>query len=85
MAEYGRALFFRDIATERLRRGLFTSVPELVTAIDEYVAQQKVGHAFALADYALVFQQRLKLSNLVVTSRLTWPIRPHHCRTGHCS
>lgn len=30
--------FFCDITTERLRRGVFTSVPELVTAIDEYVA-----------------------------------------------
>ena len=30
--------FFRDITTERLRRGVFTSVPELVKAIDEYVA-----------------------------------------------
>jgi hypothetical protein len=29
--------FFRDITTERLRRGIFTSVPELVAAIDEYV------------------------------------------------
>ena len=30
--------FFRDITTERLRRGVFTSVPELVQAIDEYIA-----------------------------------------------
>jgi transposase len=30
--------FFRDLTTERLRRGVFTSVPELVTAIEEYVA-----------------------------------------------
>ncbi len=30
--------FFRDITTERLRRGVFASVPELVTAIDEYIA-----------------------------------------------
>jgi transposase len=30
--------FFRDITTERLRRGVFTSVPELVSAIEEYVA-----------------------------------------------
>ena len=30
--------FFRDITTERLRRGIFTSVPELITAIDEYIA-----------------------------------------------
>jgi transposase len=30
--------FFRDITTERLRRGVFTSVPELICAIDEYIA-----------------------------------------------
>ena len=30
--------FFRDITTERLRNGVFTSVAELVQAIDEYVA-----------------------------------------------
>lgn len=30
--------FFRDITTERLRRGVFTSVPELITAIDQYIA-----------------------------------------------
>ena len=30
--------FFRDLTTERLRRGVFTSVPELVSAIDGYVA-----------------------------------------------
>ncbi len=29
--------FFRDITTERLRRGVFTSVPELVQAIDAYI------------------------------------------------
>ena len=30
--------FFRDISENRLRRGVYTSVPELVTAIDDYVA-----------------------------------------------
>jgi hypothetical protein len=30
--------FFRDLATDRLRRGVFTSVPELVGAIDAYIA-----------------------------------------------
>ena len=30
--------FFRDISENRLRRGVFTSVAELVDAIDEYVA-----------------------------------------------
>jgi transposase len=29
--------FFRDITVNRLRRGVFTSVPELIAAIDEYV------------------------------------------------
>ena len=30
--------FFRDLTVERLRRGAFTSVPELVGAIEEYIA-----------------------------------------------
>lgn len=30
--------FFRDITTQRLRRAVFSSVPELVAAIDEYIA-----------------------------------------------
>ena len=34
--------FFRDISESRLRRGVFTSVPELVTAIDEYVAHHNI-------------------------------------------
>ena len=35
--------FFRDITTERLRRGVFTGVPELVAAIDEYVAHHNTN------------------------------------------
>ena len=35
--------FFRDITTERLRRGVFTSVSELITAIDDYVAHHNVN------------------------------------------
>lgn len=31
--------FFRDITTERLRRGVFSSVSDLVAAIDGYIAQ----------------------------------------------
>jgi len=34
--------FFRDLSCERLRRGVFTSVPELVAAIDEYVAHHNI-------------------------------------------
>lgn len=30
--------FIRDLSTERLRRGMFTSVPELISAIDAYIA-----------------------------------------------
>jgi transposase len=30
--------FFRDLSVERLRRGVFTSVPELIEAIDQYIA-----------------------------------------------
>jgi hypothetical protein len=30
--------FFRDLTTERLRRGVFASVPELVATIDGYIA-----------------------------------------------
>jgi len=35
--------FFRDITTERLRRGVFTSVPDLVKAIDEYIAHHNTN------------------------------------------
>jgi hypothetical protein len=29
--------FFRSISTDRLERGVFHSVPELITAIEEYI------------------------------------------------
>ena len=35
--------FFRDISENRLRRGVFTSVPELVVAIDEYIAHHNIN------------------------------------------
>lgn len=35
--------FFRDITTDRLRRGVFTSVKELVLAIDEYIAHHNTN------------------------------------------
>ncbi len=34
--------FFRDITTQRLRRGVFTSVPELEAAINDYVAHHNI-------------------------------------------
>ena len=30
--------FFRDLSTQRLERGVFRSVPELIAAIKQYVA-----------------------------------------------
>jgi transposase len=35
--------FFRDISEKRLRRGVFTCVPELTAAIDEYVAHHNTN------------------------------------------
>lgn len=35
--------FFRDITVNRLRLGVFTSVPELVAAIDEYIARHNTN------------------------------------------
>ncbi len=35
--------FFRDITVKRLRRGVFTSVPELEAAIDEYIAHHNTN------------------------------------------
>ena len=35
--------FFRDITTERLRRGVFTSVPELIKAINEYITHHNTN------------------------------------------
>jgi transposase len=34
--------WFKELTDKRLRRGVFTSVPELVTAIDQYVARHNV-------------------------------------------
>ena len=33
--------FFRNITTESLPRGVFTSVPESIGAINEYIAHHK--------------------------------------------
>jgi len=35
--------FFRDLSENRLRRGVFTSVPELVAAIDAYIAHHNIN------------------------------------------
>jgi transposase len=35
--------FFRDLTTEQLRRGVFTSVPELTATIDAYIAHHNIN------------------------------------------
>jgi hypothetical protein len=35
--------FFRDVSENRLRRGVFPGVPELVSAIDEYIAHHNTN------------------------------------------
>jgi hypothetical protein len=36
--------FFRSLSTDRLERGVFKSVPELIAAIDEYIAVHNENH-----------------------------------------
>ena len=50
--------FFRDITTERLRRGVFTSVPEFVPAIDEYVAHHNTNPNRSFGPRALAISCR---------------------------
>lgn len=62
--------FFRDITTERLRRGVFTSVPELVTAIDEYVAHHnKEPKPFIWTKSARDILQKVIRANSVLSSK----------------
>ena len=42
--------FFRDLDSSRLRRGVFTSVAELQTAIDGYIAHHNVHPKTAYLD-----------------------------------
>lgn len=62
--------FFRDITTKRLRRGVFHSVPDLVAAIDAFVAAYNlspspfVWTAKAADILAKVSRARKKLNKL---------------------
>jgi transposase len=62
--------FFRDITTERLRRGVFTSVPELVTAIDEYIAHHNINpKAFIWTKSARDILQKVIRANSRLSSK----------------
>ena len=62
--------FFRDITTERLRGGVFTSVPELVTAIDEYIAHHNTNpKPFSWTKTARDIQQKVIRANSRLSSK----------------
>ena len=62
--------FFRDISENRLRRGVFTSVPELVTAIDEYIAHHNTNpKPFILTKRARDILQKVMRANSGLRSK----------------
>jgi len=62
--------FFRDITVNRLRRGVFTSVPELVAAIDKYVALHNTKpKPFIWAKSAADILQRVIRANARLSSK----------------
>jgi len=50
--------FFRDITTEQLRRGVFTSVPELIAVIDAYIAHHNKNPSHSSGQKALALSCR---------------------------
>jgi len=62
--------FFRDLTTERLRRGVFTSVPELTSAIDEYIAHHNTNpKPFIWTKSAHDFLQKVIRANSRLSSK----------------
>jgi transposase len=62
--------FFRDITVKRLRRGVFTSVPELVAAIDEYIAHHNTNpKPFIWTKSARDIQQKVIRANSRLSSK----------------
>ena len=62
--------FFRDISENRLRRGVFTSVPELVGAIDEYIANHNTNpKAFIWTKTASDILQKVIRANAKLSSK----------------
>ena len=62
--------FFRDLTTERLRRGVFTSVPELEQAIADYIAHHNVNpKPFIWTKSARDIQQKVIRANSRLSSK----------------
>ncbi len=70
--------FFRDITTERLRRGLFTSVAELEAAINECVAHHNTNpKPFIWTQSARDILQKVIRANSRLSSKQNGS--PHQC------
>ncbi len=68
--------FFRDITTGRLRQGVFASVPELVAAIDEYVAHHNTNpKPFIWTQSARDLLQKVIRANCRLSSRQNGTLR----------
>lgn len=62
--------FFRDLTTKRLRRGVFTSVPELVGANDQYVQHHNIApKPFIWTKSARDFLQKVIRANSKISSQ----------------
>jgi transposase len=62
--------FFRDTTTERLRRGVFTSVPELEQAIGDYIAHHNANpEPFIWTKSAHDILQKLIRANSCLSSK----------------
>jgi transposase len=62
--------FFRDLTTDRLRRGVFRSVPELITAIEHYVTHHNENpKAFIWTAKAKDILQKVIRANAKLSSK----------------
>jgi hypothetical protein len=62
--------FFRDITTERLRLGVFTSAPELVGAIEQYIVEHNANpKPFIWTKSARESRQKVIRANARLSSR----------------
>ena len=62
--------FFRDISENRLRRGGFKSLPELVTAIDDHVAHHNTApKPFSWTKSARDILQKVIRANALLSSK----------------
>ena len=62
--------FFRDLTTQQLRRGVFTSVPELIQTIEDYVAQHNQNpKPFIWTKSATDILEKVKRANQRLSSK----------------